>query len=78
MKRIPVIALLLTSLSLLSCHHKEGNQQNTKNLGIGIYPGAPKENFSPELVPGGDEYRNIAHFRIARHSSSAFSQSARV
>jgi hypothetical protein len=37
--------------------------------GIGIYPGAPAEDPSPELVTD-DTYRNIAKRRIAYHSSS--------
>jgi hypothetical protein len=38
--------------------------------GIGIYPGAPHENFSPELVPDSTTYRNLALLRPAYHSSS--------
>ncbi|MDR3703297.1 MAG: hypothetical protein P4L56_26860 [Candidatus Sulfopaludibacter sp.] len=28
--------------------------------GIGVYPGDPKEDFGPTLVPGGTAYRNVA------------------
>ena len=38
--------------------------------GIGIYPGSPQEDFSPELLPGGDEYRNIARLRATLQSSA--------
>jgi hypothetical protein len=38
--------------------------------GIGIYPGAPGENFAPELVPATETYRNLALARPAFHSSS--------
>ncbi|MBW4026593.1 MAG: beta-glycosidase [Acidobacteria bacterium] len=38
--------------------------------GIGIYPGAPGENFSPELVLDTTTYRNLALLRPAYHSSS--------
>src|SRR5271166_2286464 len=38
--------------------------------GIGIYPGAPSENFCPELVIDGSTYRNLALLRPAYHSSS--------
>jgi len=38
--------------------------------GVGIYPGNPAENFSPELVVDNDNYRNIARLRRAYHSSS--------
>ena len=37
--------------------------------GIGLYPGSPKEDPSPELIPS-NEYRNIALNRAAYHSSS--------
>lgn len=54
-------------------------QESIKNLGIGIYPGAPEENYSPDLIPGGEEYRNIARFRLARHSTSAnYGQTAQL
>ncbi len=38
--------------------------------GIGIYPGAPAEDFSPVLVPDSSTYRNLALLRPAFHSSS--------
>ena len=38
--------------------------------GIGIYPGDPAAYTGPELVPAGNEYRNLALHRVARHSSS--------
>ncbi len=38
--------------------------------GIGIYPGAPSENFSPDLVIDSTTYRNLALLRPAFHSSS--------
>ena len=38
--------------------------------GIGIYPGDPHEGFSPELVIDSVNYRNLALFRPAYHSSS--------
>lgn len=37
--------------------------------GIGLYPGLPSEDFSPELLPD-QSYRNIALRRAAYHSSS--------
>lgn len=39
--------------------------------GIGVYPGSPKEDFSPELLPEGDQYRNLALLR-ATYQSSAY------
>jgi Exo-beta-D-glucosaminidase Ig-fold domain/Glycosyl hydrolases family 2/F5/8 type C domain/Glycosyl hydrolases family 2, sugar binding domain len=44
-----------------------GKQEYTR--GVGIYPGAPGEDFSPELVPA-TGYRNLALLRPAYHSSS--------
>ncbi len=38
--------------------------------GIGIYPGAPREYFSPDLIPDTTSYRNLALLRPAYHSSS--------
>ncbi|MFZ0663372.1 MAG: discoidin domain-containing protein [Acidobacteriaceae bacterium] len=38
--------------------------------GIGLYPGAPDENFSPTLVLDHSTYRNLALLRPAYHSSS--------
>ncbi|HEY0795846.1 MAG TPA: discoidin domain-containing protein [Acidisarcina sp.] len=38
--------------------------------GIGVYPGNPAEDFSPQLVPAPLSYRNLALLRPAYHSSS--------
>ncbi|HEV2464498.1 MAG TPA: discoidin domain-containing protein [Acidobacteriaceae bacterium] len=38
--------------------------------GLGFYPGAPEENFSPSLVLDTTTYRNLALLRPAYHSSS--------
>jgi len=38
--------------------------------GIGLYPGLPSQNFSPDLVPETSTYRNLALLRPAYHSSS--------
>ena len=38
--------------------------------GLGIYPGDPRENFSPDLVIEKLTYRNLALLRPAYHSSS--------
>jgi hypothetical protein len=47
---------------------KQGSDRYTR--GIGIYPGDPAENFSPDLKSDNQNYRNIARLRPARHSSS--------
>lgn len=39
--------------------------------GIGVYPGCPQEDFSPELLPDRDQYRNLALLR-ATYQSSAY------
>lgn len=39
-------------------------------LGLGLYPGDPREDFSPELVIANSSYRNLALHRPAFHSSS--------
>lgn len=39
--------------------------------GIGVYPGCPQEDFSPELLPDDDQYRNLALLR-ATYQSSAY------
>jgi len=38
--------------------------------GLGVYPGAPGEDFSPVLVADSSSYRNLALLRPAWHSSS--------
>lgn len=38
--------------------------------GIGVYPGCPKEDFSPELLPDRSTYRNLAYLRATYQSSS--------
>jgi hypothetical protein len=45
-------------------------QQGLFTQGIGIYPGAPGDVFSPTLVPDTTTYRNLALRRPATHSSS--------
>ena len=43
---------------------------NEFTRGLGVYPGDPRENFSPELVVDKLTYRNLALLRPAYHSSS--------
>jgi hypothetical protein len=38
--------------------------------GVGVYPGDPREDFGPLLVPDASTYRNLALHRPAYHSSS--------
>ena len=66
--------VLLTLLALAACAGPDHRQ----TLGLGVYPGDPAENFSPTLGKGSG-YRNIAHLRAARHSSSAnYEQTAQL
>src|SRR5208337_3303443 len=37
--------------------------------GVGVYPGDPRQDFGPTLVPDASTYRNLALHRPAYHSS---------
>ena len=65
MKRFLQLSILLPMLA--ACSQSPGSTDPR----IGTYPGDPAENFSPEIVPGGPQYRNIALMRAASQSSSA-------
>ena len=60
---VGVICLLMT---LSGCDRRPEKYSR----GVGIYPGNPKEDFSPSLVTDNKNYRNLAKFRPAYHSSS--------
>ena len=47
-----------------------GGAANEFTRGLGIYPGRPRENFSPEMLVDKSTYRNLALLRPAYHSSS--------
>jgi Exo-beta-D-glucosaminidase Ig-fold domain/Glycosyl hydrolases family 2/F5/8 type C domain/Glycosyl hydrolases family 2, sugar binding domain len=47
-----------------------GAATNEFTRGVGVYPGDPREDFSPELVVDKLTYRNLALLRPAYHSSS--------
>ena len=64
-----------TLLALTGCSGNGSPQEQTGRSdyytrGIGVYPGNPQEDFSPELLPGGNEHRNIARLRATLQSSS--------
>ena len=64
-----------TLLALTGCSGNGTPQEQTGRSdyytrGIGVYPGNPQEDFSPELLPGGNEHRNIARLRATLQSSS--------
>lgn len=48
----------------------EKNAPAAFTRGIGIYPGAPEQDFGPMLVADAENYRNLALLRPAYHSSS--------
>ena len=64
--------IALTAVSLCGCKQSEESFKRSDyyTRGIGLYPGSPAEDASPELLPDKDTYRNIAHLRTAYHSSS--------
>ena len=64
--------IALTAVSLCGCKQSEESFKRSDyyTRGIGLYPGSPAEDTSPELLPDKDTYRNIAHLRTAYHSSS--------
>ena len=69
MKKIFLLGLM--AISMLSA------QEFTR--GLGVYPGDPKEDFAPALVPDATTYRNLALRRPAYHSSSAdYNQTAQL
>jgi hypothetical protein len=61
-----ITAIIDLFFLLISC----STPNKELSLGIGIYPGNPAEDFSPELKPDQDNYRNLALLRPAWHSSS--------
>ncbi len=64
-KSIFLITVIIVTL-VSGCRQKAVSYSK----GVGIYPGNPAEDFSPELVPDNINYRNIALMRPAWHSSS--------
>ena len=78
-----LFAILVVSLSAgllcLSCTtaNKPVSQEYTR--GIGIYPGDPAQDYSPELHIDSKTYRNLAFRRAAWHSSSSdYNQTAHL
>lgn len=71
-RNLHTLLILLTALSLCGCKQSSDSFKRSDyyTRGIGIYPGSPAEDPSPELLPDNDTYRNIAHLRTAYHSSS--------
>ena len=57
-------AVYLLALMALTLHAQD------YTLGVGVYPGDPKENFAPAMRIDTATYRNLALHRPAYHSSS--------
>ena len=71
-KSFPVALLAVLTTLLCGCGQcpKESFvRSDYYTRGIGLYPGSPAEDPSPELLPD-DTYRNIARLHTAYHSSS--------
>ncbi|MDP4176501.1 MAG: hypothetical protein Q8933_21155, partial [Bacteroidota bacterium] len=62
-KKIFLFAVLNLSLAI-ACYGQ------THNLGVGVYPGNPKENFAPSMLADKITYRNIALLKPVYSSSS--------
>lgn len=69
MKLERIFSLVASAVLLFSVFSGCRQQADSYTRGVGVYPGNPEENFSPELVPEKDNYRNIARNRAAYHSS---------
>lgn len=64
---------IMSLLVLIGCQDKGKVSFDCSDVytrGIGQYPGNPKEDFSPSLVPDHSTYRNVALQRVAIASSS--------
>jgi len=58
----------IVCLLILLCGCKQRADYYTR--GVGIYPGNPADDFSPNLAADNENYRNLARLRAAYHSSS--------
>lgn len=61
-----IITIVLPAILLTCCKP----QDKGYTRGIGVYPGNPDEDFSPDLCVDNTTYRNLALLRPAYHSSS--------
>ncbi|MBR1577405.1 MAG: beta-glycosidase [Bacteroidales bacterium] len=61
---------LCLALLLAGCGQPTAAPEGGYTRGIGVYPGEPAAYTGPETVPAGEELRNLALHRVARHSSS--------
>ena len=70
LKNFRTFTALATGAMLLGLCGCASQPEPVKTRGIGVYPGDPSECAAPSLVPGGNQYRNLAQGRAASHSSS--------
>ena len=66
----PYVGGLLLAVLLTACSQPTAAPEGGYTRGSGVYPGEPAAYTGPEMVPAGDELRNLALHRVARHSSS--------
>ncbi len=65
---LSICGIACLSVLFSGCNSGGGSDYYTR--GIGVYPGNPAEDFSPNLVVDNTTYRNVAKLRAAYHSSS--------
>ena len=72
LNRVPILEVATPKSGAESVHTAlhTGSARNEFTRGIGVYPGDPREDFSPELITDAVTYRNLAYHRPAYHSSS--------
>jgi hypothetical protein len=63
------VAIISFTVMFCGCHSVEA-QSDYYTRGVGVYPGNPEEDFSPDLIVDNKNYRNVAKLRSAYHSSS--------
>lgn len=69
-KKVFFVDGLCLALLLAGCGQPTAAPEGGYTRGIGVYPGEPAAYTGPETVPAGEELRNLALHRVARHSSS--------
>jgi len=69
--RLPAYLMFLAGLGLcIVALSPRPSNQTAYTRGLGVYPGAPDQDFSPKLYVDDTHYRNLAFRRPAYHSSS--------
>ena len=73
--RVPGLAGSSSAAGAISAHASDAgsvppSDPHEYTRGVGVYPGDPRQDFGPTLVPADSTYRNLARRRPAYHSSS--------